>query len=70
MGEIVLLKPDSLTRLEKYTSGKPHRMARVKWVRQILWEPYISFELAERIREAMKNHPMALACVLAYQYYS
>ncbi|KAF4215052.1 hypothetical protein CNMCM5878_008511 [Aspergillus fumigatiaffinis] len=67
---IVLLKPDSLTRLEKYTSGKPHRMARVKWVRQILWEPYISFELAERIREAMKNHPMALACVLAYQYYS
>ncbi|GFG23715.1 hypothetical protein IFM61606_03603 [Aspergillus udagawae] len=66
----VLRKSNALERLEKYTSGKPHRMARVKWVRQILWEAHVSFELAQRLREAMKIHPMALACILPYQYYS
>ncbi|RHZ67978.1 uncharacterized protein CDV56_109650 [Aspergillus thermomutatus] len=66
--QIVILKPDALERLEEYTSDKPHRIARIKWVRRILWEPYVNFALAERLREGMKDYPKALACVLPYQY--
>ncbi|KAF7118654.1 hypothetical protein CNMCM5793_008192 [Aspergillus hiratsukae] len=66
---ISVLRPYALIWLEAYTSGKQHRIARIKWVRRILWAPYVNFALAERLSEAMEDYPMALACVLLYLYH-
>jgi hypothetical protein len=66
---INVLRPYALIWLEAYTSGKPHRIARIKWVRGFLWAPYANFALAESLCKAMEGYPKALACVLPYLYH-